>query len=292
MAPPRNRRTGFSRRAQYGFFLSYVAAVIGAIIGAVMLIASAFHPAGFAAVRSMVAEVTTPVSSALDAIRRGIVGIPEGIGHHFNVVDENATLRRQVQDERGIVLRARTLGRENARLRALLRVRDAGAQPVVTARVVSSTASSARRFGVLNAGRFQGVRPGQPLRGPEGLIGRVLETGLNSARVLLIIDPESIVPVRRTRDGLPAIATGRGDGMIDIRSAGSAEASFQAGDAFVTSGTGGLYPPDIAVARIVRPARDVGLARAYADPDALDFAFVLAPFMPEPPPLPVPEKRK
>jgi rod shape-determining protein MreD len=44
------------------------------------------------------------------------------------------------------------------------------------------------------------------------------ETGPNTARVLLITDPESIVPVRRTRDGLPALAAGRGDGLIDVRS--------------------------------------------------------------------------
>ncbi|MGC8170129.1 rod shape-determining protein MreC, partial [Salmonella enterica] len=63
-----------------------------------------------------------------------------------------------------------------------------------------------------------GVATGQPVRGPEGLIGRVLETGPNSARVLLLIDPESVVPVRRTRDGMPALAAGRGDGLIDVKS--------------------------------------------------------------------------
>jgi len=40
MAPPRNRRPGFSRRIQFGLFISYVIAVVGAVcaFGFVMLI--------------------------------------------------------------------------------------------------------------------------------------------------------------------------------------------------------------------------------------------------------------
>jgi rod shape-determining protein MreC len=91
-----------------------------------------------------------------------------------------------------------------------------------------------------------------------------------------------------TRDGLPAIVVGRGDGLVDIRSASVANVPFAAGDAFVTSGTGGLYPPNIPVARVMRPASDTALGRPFANPDALDFALVLRAFMPEPPAQPSP----
>ncbi len=286
MAPPHNRRPGFSRRAQYGLFLSYVTAIGGAVVGLVLLVISTFAPQSFAALRSGAAEVTTPISSGLAWVRRGIVDVPDGVGGYFGVVGENRRLRAQVDAERSTVLRARTLARENTRLRRLLQLRDPQPMTMVTARLVASTSSSARRFAVLNAGTWQGVRTGQPVRGPEGLVGRVLEAGPNSARVLLLIDPESIVPVRRTRDGLPGIAAGRGDGMIDVRSAGSANVPFAVGDTFVTSGTGGLYPPDVPVARVVVKSNDTALARPYADPDVLDFVLVLQPFMPAPPPRP------
>jgi rod shape-determining protein MreC len=90
------------------------------------------------------------------------------------------------------------------------------------------------------------------------------------------------VPVRRTRDNLPAIASGRGDGQLDIRSAGSANAPFRAGDTFVTSGTGGLYPPNIPVARVTEAARDAAPGRMLADPDSMDFALVQRVFRPAP----------
>lgn len=287
MAPPSNRRPGFSRRAQYGLFFTYVGAISGALIGAVLLLLSAFNPPAFAALRRAVAEVTTPISSGLAWASDGVSGVPSAIGSYFAVHSENARLKKQVADERQLVSRAQTLIRENGKLRGLLKLRDVGDAIVVTARLVNSSSTSTRRYATLNAGTWQGVKQGQPVREAGGLVGQVVEAGPNTARVLLIIDAESIVPVRRTRDGVPAIAAGRGDGMIEIRSAGAAAMIFRPGDAFVTSGTGGIFPPDVPVAHVVKPGRDIAVAEPAANPSVLDFAVVQPSFLPPPPPLPV-----
>ncbi len=286
MPPPRTKRPGFSRRAQYSLFLAYLLLAGGAIIGAVLLVISTLNPPLFAALRSGVSELTTPIASGLTSVRRAILDLPGGFGQYLEVVKDNNRMRARIAAEREVVLRARTLSIENQRLRRLLDLRDAATSTVATARLVSSSASSTRRYATLNAGRFQGVLPGQPVRGPEGLVGRVLEAGPNTSRVLLLTDPESIVPIKRTRDGLPAIASGRGDGMVDIRSANIADVEFHAGDAFVTSGSGGIYPPGVPVARVIAKSRDVATARLFANPDALDFAAVQQPFLPPPPPPP------
>lgn len=283
MAPPRNRRPGFSRRAQYGLFLGYVGAIGGALVAACLLLLSTFNPSAFSALRSAVAEVTTPVSSGLAWMWRGVAGVPAGIGSYFGVHGENARLKQQLEAQRLEVVRAQTLTLENAQLRSMLKLRDVTTDAVVIARLVNSTATSTRRFATLNAGSWQGVRRGQPVREAAGLIGQVVETGPNSARVLLIVDPESIVPVRRVRDGLPAIASGRGDGLIDIRSASVAALTFQPGDAFVTSGTGGIFPPDVPVGRVIHTTGDIAVAQPAANPDALDFAMVQQIFLPPPP---------
>jgi len=280
MAPSRNRRPGFSRRAQYSLFLGYVIAVAGSLVGAVLLALATLDPPAFAALRATVAEITTPISSGIAALGRGIASIPSSASDYVGVRKENAQLRKELEDNHALLMRARTLSYDNRRLKALLKLREATPGPVVAARLVSSSASSTRRFAVLNAGSWQGVMQGQPVRGPEGLIGRILETGPNTARILLLSDPESIVPVRRTRDGLPALAAGRGDGLLDIRSASLANVGFEPGDIFVTSGTGGIYSPNIPVARVLKRARDTALARTFAEPDTLDFALVQQAFLP------------
>ncbi|MBB4839196.1 rod shape-determining protein MreC [Sphingomonas kyeonggiensis] len=286
MAPPRNRRPGFSRRAQYGLFLGYVGAVGGMLIGVALLLLSTFNPPAFAAVRGFFSEITTPVASGLTWVRTSVAGVPGGVSSYWNVRGENARLKKQMADDALLVDRARTLNQENRHLREMLKLRDVSTDAVAVARLVASSIGSTRRYATLNAGGWQGVKSGQPVRQPDGLIGQVVETSPNTARVLLIVDSESIVPVRRTRDGLPGIATGRGDGLLDIRSASVATMIFQPGDSFVTSGTGGIFPPNIPVARVIRTARDIAVAAPSANPDALDFALVQQTFLPEPTPTP------
>ena len=282
MAPVRDRRTGFSRRRQYGVFLGYVLSVAGVAVGAALLVISTFDPPLFAALRMAAATATAPISSVLAAGSRSVAGVPDDVASYFAVHARNREMAALLKAQAALITRARTIAYDNRRLRALLQLRDRSPATVVAARLVSSTASSGRRFALLNAGRFSGVRPGMPVRGPVGLIGRVVETGPDVARILLLVDPESIVPVRRTRDGAPAIAAGRGDGSLDIRSVYTTNVRYRAGDLFVTSGTGGLYPPGIPVARVMRDGTDTVQARPFAAPDTLDFAVVEQPFMPIP----------
>lgn len=284
MAPTRDRRPGFSRRRQYGLFAGYVLAVAGAVVALALLIVSALNPSAFAGARMGAASLTAPVSAALASVSSSLAAAPAEVRGWFTVRTENRRLAAEVSAMRSLVTRARAINWENRRMRALLALRDRDGAPVATARLVSSSVSSTRRYAVLNAGRWQGVRPGMPVRGPEALVGRVVEAGPAAARVLLLDDPASIVPVRRTRDGAPAIVAGRGDGLLDVRSVNATDIGFRPGDLFVTTGTGGLYAPNIPVATAIRAGRDTAAARAVADPTAFDMVRVDQPFFPLPPP--------
>jgi len=288
MAPPRTRRPGFSRRAQYGLFFGYVVAALCALIGLVLLIVSTANPPAFAALRAGVAEATAPISGAVASVDRGIAAVPQAIGHYFGVMHENAVLRAELARQHAVLTRARTLSYDNSRLKHLLALRDRSTGTITVARLISSSASSTRRFALLNAGWRQGVREGQPVSGPDGVIGRVLETGPDTARVLLLSDPESVVPVKRTRDGVPGIVNGRGDNLLEVHPVSLADPAFKVGDVLVTSGTGGLYPPGIPVARIVSRSRDGALATSFEQPDTLDYALVEQAFFRAPPPPPAP----
>lgn len=287
MAPSRDRRPGFSRRAQYGLFVTYILGIAGALVGAVLLALSTFNPAAFAVARAALAEATAPVSAALGVGVRAVATVPAAIGSWWRVHDENAELRARLTRMRGALLVGREAQLDNARLRRLLALKQRLPETIVAARIVSTSASSTRRYGLLDAGSWQGVADGQPVSGPEGLIGRVLYAGPNTARVLLVTDAESVVPVRRLRDGRPALAAGRGDGLLDIRTIDTADGQFRPGDIFVTSGTGGIFVPGVPVARVLRAGADSAPARPFARPDVLDFAIVHRAFMPAPPPVPV-----
>jgi rod shape-determining protein MreC len=62
------------------------------------------------------------------------------------------------------------------------------------------------------------------------------------------------------------------------------------GDVFVTSGSGGLYRPNIPVAVVETLTRDGAIARIVSDPAAADFVIVDPVFVPLPEPTTAPER--
>ena len=98
--------------------------------------------------------------------------------------------------------------------------------------------------------------------------------------MLLVSDRANIVPARILRGGMPVISQGRGDGTIDVRPLEVGRNPFKRGDIIVTSGTGGLYPPLVPIARVVRLDDDGAIAMPLADPATISFAIVEPPFEP------------
>ncbi|HYI47691.1 MAG TPA: rod shape-determining protein MreC [Allosphingosinicella sp.] len=301
MAPPKNRRLGFSRRAHFGLFIGYVIAVGGALIAVLLLIVSIADPRGFSALRGAALDVTAPIGSAGRSVVGFFSGIGDGISNYFRAGSQNAELRGELEAARRELIRRQALEHENRRLLATLGLARATGDEVTVARIVGSTHDSPRRLATLSAGSAAGVAPGQPVRSADGLIGRVLETGRWASRVMLVTDGASNVPVRLVRDGTPALAVGRGDGTIELRTLEVGQNPFRRGDVLVTSGVGGLFPPNIPVALVTASEGDTAIARPIADPARMDFAIVqrifqpaaagpleLAPPQPPAPPVPGP----
>ena len=119
------------------------------------------------------------------------------------------------------------------------------------------------------------VEAASPINGFE-----VLETGRFASRVLLVTDGTSSVPVQLVRSGVAALATGRGDGTIELKTLEVGESPFKRGDLVVTSGVGGIYPPHIPVGVVIQANRDVTIARPVADPARIDFAIVQRAYQP------------
>lgn len=280
MAPPANRRPGYSRRAQYGLFLGYVIAVAGMLVAVLLLVISIVDPRGFAAIKGAALDLTAPVSGAGRAGVRGVTGIGDWISNYINAGSQNAGLQAELAAERRELVRARIAEAENARLRRLLGLAQRVEDEVAIARIVGSSFDSSRRMAILSAGSAAGVRPGQPVRAPDGLIGRVLDTGRWASRILLVSDGASSVPVRALRTGTPALAAGRGDGTVELRTLEVGENPFRVGDIVVTSGVGGIFPPDVPVAVVTGRNGDTAIARPLANPARTDFAIVQPVYQP------------
>lgn len=280
MAASAGQRPGWSRRAQYGLFFGFMAVVAGLIVGLAMLILSLAAPKSYSAVRGAALDVTAPISGALSEVTTTVSGLASGAGDYWDAANQNGQLKRDRAALMRRMVEAHAIREENKQLKALLQLRERSEQAVASGRVVGSSFESPRRFAVISVGRSDGVAIGMPVRAPEGLIGRVIDAGLIASRVLLVTDRANIVPARILRGGQPVISTGRGDGTIDVRPLEVGKNPFRPGDMIITSGTGGLYPPLVPIAKVVRLDDDGAIAIPIADPSRVSFAIVERPFEP------------
>ena len=273
-------RPGWSRRAQYGLFFSFIALVAGIVIGLFLLALSIIAPARFEGVRGAALDVTGPVAGGLHEVTSTVAGLFTGAGNYWDAANQNGKLKRDRDAMAREILEANAVLQENRQLKALLQLRERERNAVAVGRLVGSSFTSPRRFAILSAGSSDGVRIGMPVRSPDGLVGRVIDAGALAARVLLVSDRASIVPARLLRGGLPVIAQGRGDGTIDVRPREVGRNPFRRGDIIITSGTGGLYPPLVPIAKVVKLDDDGAVAMPLADPANTSFAIVEPPYEP------------
>lgn len=274
MAPPAAHRSGSNKRAQLGLFAGYVVAGTGALIGAILLVISLVSPQTFQGLRSMATDLAAPAGQAGAVGRTQGRSFFEAIAGYYDAGSKNAELEREIAIARVRLVEAEALRQENERLKGVLNLTLGETEPVTVARLIGSTSSSTRRLAYLSAGTNDGVTNGMPVTSPMGLVGRVLEAGSNSSRVLLLTDSESMVPVRRATDDVVAFAEGRADGSLRIRLINLGINPLEEGDIFVTSGAGGLFRPGVAVAMITQTTADGGIAQLLSNPAGTDVVIV------------------
>ena len=273
-------RPGWSRRAQGSLFFSFLALIAGILIGLFLLALSLLAPARFEAVRGAALDVTGPIAASLHKVTATAEGLVTGAGDYWDAANQNGGLRREREAMQRQILQARAIVQENRQLKATLRLRETQHDVIAVGRLVGSSFSSPRRFAILSVGSSDGVRIGMPVRSPDGLVGRIVDAGALASRVLLVSDRANIVPARLLRGGIPVISQGRGDGTIDVRPLEVGRNPFKRGDVIITSGTGGLYPPLVPIARIVKLDDDGAVAIPLADPANTSFAIVEPPYEP------------
>jgi len=274
-------RPGWSRKAQYGLFFSFIAVIAGILIGLILLAVSIISPKSFEGLRGVALDVTGPVASALHEVTATASGLVTGADDYWDAARQNGELKRERKAMLQRMVEARAIAQENQQLRAALQLRQHSRDVVATGRIVGSSINSPRRFAIISAGANDGIRESMPVRSADGLVGRIIDVGRLASRVLLVSDRTSIVPARLLRGGIPVIAQGRGDGTVEVRPLEVGRNPFKPGDLIITSGTGGLYPPRVPVARVVKLKDDGAIALPLADPATTSFAIVEPPYEPE-----------
>jgi len=196
--------------------------------------------------RSIVTDMVTPILDAVSKPVDTFSGVIEQAEALTNLRSENLALREQNARLMQWQVVARRLEAENAALRTLNHMVPDPEMSFISARVVGDPGGAFVRTVLINAGERQGVEKGQAAITGDGLAGRVAEVGQRSARVLLLTDINSRVPVVVGDARDRAVLAGDNSNSPELLYLGPT-AKVRVGDRVTTSGHGGVFPPGLPI---------------------------------------------
>jgi len=201
--------------------------------------------------RDAVTDAITPVLRVMSEPAAVVTNFVNNLRELAAIREENATLREDNARLLQWQAAAQKLESENKSLRGLSALVPEPSATFVTARVVADTGGAFAQTILITAGQSSGVKKGQVVVTGEGLVGRVMQAGLYSARVLLITDINSRIPVQVGEAGNRAILAGDNGLRPRLIYLGNKTAAAP-GDKVVTSGDAEAFPPGIPIGQVAR----------------------------------------
>ena len=169
-----------------------------------------------------------------------------------NVYRENERLRQENEELFLLKDKMKALKAENEILKKLLHHIDLPQIKSYTARVIAENGDAFANSLIIYLGKeAPNIKRGYAVVNNRGLIGRIDIVSGNYARVTLLTDINSKIPVVSQKSRDRGILTGNNTGELSLIFT-PLLAELHKGDLLVTSGVGGGLPPDIPVARIKR----------------------------------------
>jgi len=188
--------------------------------------------------------------------------------------EQNRRLRRELQELKAWKAAELQPERENARLLDLNRVRIDPRLTHVTGIVLADSGSPFRQSVLLNVGARDGIRDGWATMDGIGVVGRISGVGGSTARVILLTDSSSRIPVRVQPSGRTALLSGDNGPSPRLELLENPD-DIRPGDRVITSGDGGVFPADLLVGQVAQgPDRRLRVILA-ADYQRLEFLRVL-----------------
>lgn len=192
----------------------------------------------------------------------------------FDLAEENVRLREENARLKEWQATALELEAQNQVLRNTMRLGPTPAPILRTEPVIAEPGGIYVRSVLIAGGAHDGLGRGQAAVAGPGLIGRITELGDWSARVLLITDLNSRVPVILEGTRTHAILAGDNSPRPHLLYLPKA-AVINVGDRLVTAGHDGIFPTGLAVGRVASIENGDIRVEPIADLDRLEYVAIV-----------------
>lgn len=222
---------------------------------------------------SIVDKVVPNMEWALAPISH-ISRIADDFQSYGRIYEQNQELRRELQQMKAWREAAIQLEQEKARLLDLNKVKLPPKLSFISGIVLTDSGSPFRQSALINLGKRDGIVNGWAAMDGLGLLGRISGVGKNSSRVIFLTDSNSRIPVTIKPSNQKAILSGDNT-LLPILDFIENTDLIQPGDRIVTSGDGGVFPPDLLVGQAVLTSDSRFRVRLSADYKKLQFMRII-----------------
>jgi rod shape-determining protein MreC len=255
------------------------------LLSAAVIVLGKADQAAFDSLRTTLTDDAAPV---LDALSRPVGAVATVVDRARGLVTMYRDNLRLAEDNERLLQWqqiAMKLSDDNRELRRLLKVVPEASVSYVTARVIANSGGGYVRTVMVNAGTDQNLARGQAAITDGGLVGRLTEVGSRAARILLITDLNSRIPVVIERSHINAVLAGDNSERPRLLYASAAD-TIKVGDRIVTSGEGGVFPPGLPVGVVAALDASAPRVEPYVELSQLDAVLIvnygLAGALPQP----------
>lgn len=182
---------------------------------------------------------------------------------------DNQRLKEENQRLNVIYDRYRALEIENKLLSELLNYVIPPEMELVTGRVIAEEGDAFSHSMIAYTGDEK-VKKGQVAMAEKGVVGRVDRVGINYARVILITDINSKIPVMVEKSRVRGILSGDNTNLPKLIFI-PLDAGISVGDRIVTSGVAGVFPTGLPVGRVVSVRKGEVTVKPFSNLEQLEY---------------------
>jgi|GEM_PF-4282560 len=254
---------GFLLKKLKPILLLIIAGFLIVILNSEGSLVTSLRHEGMSKVASMYQALNTP----LVWMKNTTFHINQALNAHNLLPDltaENEALKQKIKSYEA-------MEEENNRLRNLLQMANHSLYSPIAARVVSESFKGSESKFLINAGKEAGITEGMAVINQDGLIGRVIEVGEQSARVMALQDEQSSIPAIVKPLNKRCVVRGH-NGLVDLRILYIKKEELMAGMEVSTSGDGDLLPKNLHIGTIAEDGKSLSPAFKLEN---LDYILVL-----------------
>ena len=239
-----------------------------------------------AAPQEILSVAVAPFQRAAAAVSNGVSSLWEKYTNIDAILEENEKLTTENAELRGQMVDYDKLKAENEAYKALTNIQEQHPEMSYVSSFVIGRDPLDSFYGfTLDKGSLDGVEANDAITSDEGyLLGVVTEVDLTSCKVMTILHPSfnAAGVVSRTRDN--GIITGSADYAADglcVLSNLSRGTLTKANDQVITTGLGGVFPPDVLVGVVQELVPEasgkstIAVIKPGADPRTVKHVFII-----------------